>query len=295
MRPSSERRRKTGRFINARLSAWLVASTLLAVSCFTDFFLRYVSNVRSRGPGYSIYIALFFFLIIFVLYRTFRNLDQLTGGRRIELQVWLIGGCAMTLSILTTMVAQRGDRENRSIFILQPLFVLAFYAGTVYAITIHRILDAHQILRVCLNKLVLIAGVAGVAYSTFLFLCRFLSSGMALLPTIMIALVGSSLLKNWLDRRFEFYPQDSAARQAAYTVAHNETRSENLEMAFLDILRGWGRADQALIITGAGGKSGGSNEDLTEDEQVANAMRQLHWVTPERLARRKADRCYYMT
>jgi signal transduction histidine kinase len=168
------------------------------------------------------------------------------------------------------------------------LFVLTFYAGTAYAITTYRIFDAYQILRLCLNRFILGAAVIGVASGAFLLLLQFMPPVTALLPTLAIALVCSGMLKGWLDRRFEFYPQDTAARQAAYAVAQNETRVENLEAAYLDILRGWGQTDQAIIFTGAGSKVDSGMDDLTEEDLIARALRQLRWATPERLARERA-------
>jgi signal transduction histidine kinase len=204
------------------------------------------------------------------------------------MQVWVNGGCAMTLAIIVTM-AMNAVTKDYIYTRLQPLLVLAFYGGTAYAITTSRIFDAHQILRLCLNKLILGSAVVGVAYAVFILLLRFFSPVSSLLPTIAIALVCAAILKGWLDRRFEFYPQDTAARQAAYSVAQNETRIENLELAYLDILRGWGQTDQALIITGSGNKEGGSLDDLSEEDLVARALRQLRWASPERILRERTS------
>ena len=74
---------------------------------------------------------------------------------------------------------------------------------------------------------------------------------------------------------FNLYPQDTAARQAASRVsAQNETRVENLEAAYLDILRVlWGQTDQATgRLSGAGGKDGGTADDLAEEDLIARAL-----------------------
>jgi signal transduction histidine kinase len=268
---------------------WMIISGVLSVLCFTDAFIpAYSSNLHHLyGWGYYFYIIGLFGLYGLVLFRSFQTIRSLTGGRRLEMQVWVNGGCAMTLTLVLTMVlyALTADR----IYIrLQPLFVLTFYAGTAYAITTYRIFDAYQILRLCLNRFILGAAVIGVASGAFLLLLQFMPPVTALLPTLAIALVCSGMLKGWLDRRFEFYPQDTAARQAAYAVAQNETRVENLEAAYLDILRGWGQTDQAIIFTGAGSKVDSGMDDLTEEDLIARALRQLRWATPERLARERA-------
>jgi len=268
--------------------SWFLASAVLSILCYTDAFIpSHPTAERFRGWAYYIYILGVFVLYAAVLFRSFRTIRALSGGRRLEMQVWVAGGCAMAFSILVTMVLNTVTRD-RVYINLQPLFVLVFYGGTGVAITARRIFDAAQILRIFLNRLLLIAAIAAVAYGTFIVLGTFLDPSVALLPTIIIALFCSSVVRTRLDHWFQFYAQDTAARQAAYAVAHNETRVENMETAFLGILRGWGRTEQALLITGAGGKVGGSDDDLTPDEQAANAMRQLGWVTPERLARERS-------
>jgi signal transduction histidine kinase len=283
---------------------WITVSVFLSVICFTDVFIRTYSTYivvtdvsapaphtgiyHSYGWGYYLYIIGVFGLYGLVLFRSFKEIQVLKGGRRLEMQVWVNGGCAMTLAIITTM-ALNALTKDYIYTRLQPLLVLAFYGGTAYAITTSRIFDAHQILRVCLNKLILASAVIGVAYAVFISLLQFFPPIPALLPTIAIALACSAIFKGWLDRRFEFYPQDTAARQAAYTVAQNETRVENLEAAYLDILRGWGQTDQAIIITGASGNDPGAMDDLTEEDFIARVLRQLRWATPERLARERTN------
>ncbi len=271
--------------------AWIgaIISLLLVAVCFTDYFIPYHSSAahRVRGWGYYGYIIGVFIIYAMVLHRTFANVKALSGGKRLELQVWLFGGCATALTIVGAMTLNAFTGYHGYIR-MQPLLVLVFYVGTGYAITSYKIFDASQLLRIVINKLILTIGVAGVAYGVFLVLTPFLDAPVALLPTIIATLVCAAYFKNWLDRKFEFYPQDTAARQAAYIVAHNETRVENMEAAFLDILRGWGRTDKTLIVTGAGGKSIGEDDDLTEEERIANGMRQMQWITPERLLRERS-------
>ena len=128
-----------------------------------------------------------------------------------------------------------------------------------------------------------------VSYGVFLLSTQFLPDLLALLPTLVVALASATVLKRWLDHRFDFYPQDTAARQAAFAVAQNETRLEAIEAAFLGILQGWGQVEQAIIITGAGTKNVSFPGDLSEEELMANALRNFRWVTPERLVRERSS------
>jgi signal transduction histidine kinase len=285
-----------GRWVKeGRRTAWegtglLTVSGMLSAICFSSYFIPLNTSAEHHlhGWGYYGYIGGIYVIYAFVLYRTFLNVKLLNGGKRLELQVWLFGGCATAVTIIAAMTLN-ALTNYRGFTRVQPLFVLVFYAGTAYAITTYRIFDASQVLRIFINKLILILVVAGAAYATFLLLLPVLSPLLALCPTLVVALACAAMIKGWLDRVFEFYPQDTAARQAAYTVAQNESRTENLEAAYLDILRGWGQSDRAMIISGTGGKDGGEADDLTEEDLVARALRQLRWATPERLARERAS------
>jgi signal transduction histidine kinase len=267
---------------------WIAVSALLSALCFTPAFIPELASGTNRiyTWGYYTYFVGVFGLYSIVLFRSFREIGELTGGRRLEMQVWVDGGCAMTLSILVTMALDAITR-NRFFIHVQPLLVLVFYTGTAFAIATNRIFDANQILRIVLNRVILSLVVAGVAYGTFFALTPFFSATVAVLPAIVVALMLAAVVKARLDRLFQFYPQDTAVRQAAYAVAQNETRVENLEAAYLDILRGWGQTDQATIVTGAGGKDGAATDDPTDEDLIAHALRQYRWATPERLARER--------
>jgi signal transduction histidine kinase len=272
-----------------RAGGWISISVLLSAICFTTAFIPEIAPSANRvhAWGYYAYFIGVFALYIIVLFRSFDRIKELTGGRRLEMQVWVIGGCTMTLSILVS-VALDAITKDRIYIRIEPLLVLVFYTGTAFAIATNRIFDANQILRIVLNRVILALVVAGVAYGTFFSLVPFFPVSFVILPVIIVALVSAGVVRSRLDRWFQFYPQDTAARQAAYAVAQNETRVENLEVAYLDILRGWGQTEQALIISGARGKDSGSVEELTEEDLIARALRQLRWATPERLTRERS-------
>jgi hypothetical protein len=102
------------------------------------------------------------------------------------------------------------------------------------------------------------------------------------------ALWFASALNSLLDRLFHFYPEATAARRAAYDVARRETQVETLETAFRAVLQGWGQSDHALMIAGTRDQLRGSGVELSGEDAVVQTLRQLRWVTPERLARERA-------
>ena len=283
--------------------------------CFTQFGLcpglGRLPVPRGYGWGYYVYIAGIVGLYSFLIHSSGQFQENQQASWRLprnwSCRVWVFGAAPpqMTISILGAMApdavmrnrwmgteAVGGHFGGQRIFIhVQPLLVLAFYAGTAFAITTNRIFDATpDCPGLSWSRIILMAVVVALlSLGMFQGLTLFLTPPVALLPTVIVALICAALLRSRLDPWFKFYAQDTAARQAAYNVAHNESRVENMEAAFLDILRGWGRSDRALIITGAGGKAGGKDDDQTMDERVATAMRQLRWATPERLVRERSS------
>ncbi len=268
---------------------WLAVCGLLAVLPFTNFFIPAHSTAANRafGTGYHVYIWSLLALYAYMFFEAFRTGKSLLGAPRLELQIWLGGGCAMVSSVIITMAlnAATGDR----IYIrMQPLVVLIFYTGIGLAITTHRIFDARQIVLVGIERSLLVAAVAGVAYGLDRLLGMVLPGPVAWVAVTALALWLAAVSSNWLDHLFHFYPQATAARQAAFAVTRNETRIENLENAFVDILRGWGHSGHAVVSAGAKGSLRLGSVNLAEDCPAIVALRQLRWATPERLSRERS-------
>jgi signal transduction histidine kinase len=269
---------------------WLMLSALLAVVPFTDYFVPTESTETHRifGWGYYGYIITDFCLYAYLFRDAVKSIRTLTGGRSVELQVWLGGCCGMATIILARMALSAITKDQNYVH-LQPLAILFCYTGATYAITMHRIFDARQIVLVGLEKITLVASVAGVAWLLDRVLGTLLPEPFAFLATTILALWFAATFNRWLDRVFNFYSEASAARQATFDVARRETRQDNLEQAFLRILKGWGQSDRVVIVSGAKDaplKGGGL--EIPADCTAVKSLRQLRWVTPERLSREKA-------
>lgn len=276
------------RWLRANLG-WCAVSLALAAIPFTDVFIPPHSTAvhRLRGWGYYVYILVDIGLYGFLFRDALKSLKTLVGVRRLELQVWLGGGCIIGVTVLGLM-ALTDITKDPGFIRLQPLLLLIFYAGTAFAITTHRIFDARQILLVGFEKTLLVAIAAGLAYGLFWVFARIVPAPFDALVTTALTLWSASALNSWLDRLLHFYPEATAARQAAFAAARRETRGDKLEQAFLAVLKGWGKSDRALILTGTKDSLRGSGVELAGDSVVAKALRQLRWATPERLARERS-------
>lgn len=267
---------------------WIVFSVALSGIVFTEYFIPSHSTGVRRiyGWGYYGFIIGILGSYIFLLRDAYKGTRTLSGGRRLELQVWLGGGCAMAATILILMTLNALTHDTRYVR-LQPLVVLVFYAGTSVAITMHRIFDARQILLVSLEKSVLVLLVAGAAYLFYSVFAVALPTPVDYLISTAAAVWFAVVLNERLDRYFHFYPEAAVARQAAFVAAQRESRLDGLVNAFCAVLRGWGQSDHALILSGSKDMSTGTGLEKVNDNAVVRTIRELRWATPERLARER--------
>ena len=271
------------------MMGWVVVSLVLTVIPFTEVFIPSYSVATQpvRGWAYHGYEYGIVVLYAFLFRDSLRTIKTVGGAQRLELQVWLVGGCASAATILALKALSTLTHDPLYVG-LQPFVALVYYGGTAYAITASRIFDARQLVLVVVEKIILIVAVSCVAYLLDLLIGEFLSPSLALLATTALALWFAAAVNSRLDRTFQFYPQGTAARQAAYAVARREIQAQGLEQAFLSILKGWGQTDRALMLSGTKSALEGGGVELPQDCATLQILRQLRWATPERLAREKS-------
>jgi signal transduction histidine kinase len=284
-----DRRSTSARNWLRRNWGWLIVTVFLAIVPFTEFFIPSYSTGEHRlhGYGYFGYVGFSVCAYGYLFRDAFRSIKNLAGVRRLELQVWLVGGCVIAVTVLGLMALTDFTRDPLYIR-LQPWTVLLFYAGTAFAITTHRIFDARQIVLVGAQKLILVISVALAAYLVDWGLRIVLPEPFGFIATTALVLWFAVTLNGWLDHWFHFYPEATTARQAAFLAAQSETHVGKLEASFGAVLKGWGHSEFALVMSGAKGSIKGGGVELTDDNTVIRAMQQLRWVTPERLARERS-------
>jgi signal transduction histidine kinase len=237
------------------------------------------------GWGYFFYLwgLLFVYAVLFI--SAFRSARKLHGGARLEMQVWLGGGCILAFAIYALMFlsAFTGNPIFRR---AQPIATLFFYAGTAYAISHHRIFDAREIVVVGFKKavLVFVIAIGGLlADRAFLRWDSFLKW----LVVAGIVVVSLEILNRYIGSAFSFSTPDRRLRKEAFEVAQKESRIERLEAAFVEMLRTWGHASSAHILYF---QEDGFPERIGRSRVVRSsieAILEMEWVTPERLDRER--------
>lgn len=273
-----------GRFIGLA-----VGSSLFFAVCFSSWFVPKSSTPDNPifGLGYYVYIVWLLSIYAFISKEVIFEMRNQSGVRRLELQIFLLGGCAAAAGIVLLMAVRAifwGQFQVR----IQPILVLILYAVTVVAITTHKIFDARQIVLVSAEKALLIGTTAAVAFAVDFMLAPIMPRAMDLVVTTAFALWFATVFGRWLDQKFHFYPEASRARQAAFNAAGKEAQLPRLRLAFLPILKGWGQSDEAMILSGGVGSVEGGGIELLDDSPVSTTLRRIRWATPERLARERS-------
>jgi len=271
-----------------RYGPWLLFAAVLAGLCFTDAFIPSASSPlqRVRGWGYYAYIGGAEFLNLVVLISSLRSVKQVQGNARLELEVWLIGICSVQLIIMIAMTLNTFFRAPWTVTV-QPVAVLVFDAGTAYAITTHRIFEAGQIARILVRWMIVVAVGALLGGLTFFALDASLASPVAFLVAIAVVLTCDRYIGSWLDQRFDFFPQATAARRAAFEASTHEVRLGPLERRFAEILKGWGQSEQAVVVSGTTIAAVQEALKLAPDNPALETLGRIGWATPERLGREK--------
>lgn len=265
---------------------WVAISVAMAVLSFSEWFIPSYSTSASRvyGPGYYIYIGLFLFSCLLLLQRTYSRLSRLNGLAKLELQVWMLGGCAACVCVSILMAIRAVVQVPLN---FQAVVVLTFYTVTTLAITTHRIFDARHIVLIALEKVSLLAVTAAAAFVVWSIGGLIFPDSLSFILTVAVTLWVAGILRGKLDAWFFHYPKAEHARQAAFAAAKNKLRSEDLSRSFRQVLNGWGQTDNSIILTGDGGGLEGCGLSLSAESPGVLSLQELAWATPERLLRER--------
>lgn len=229
---------------------WIVAGIALAWICFTPYFVPSTSTGFRRlyGWGYFLYVFSIAAIVLGIFVRTLFQMRALSGVRRLELQLLLLGSIAAALAVVCMMIlgaATGNSAFNRA----QAVFVFAFYVVTSWAIATTRVLDAHYMLLVGLSKLLHAGMTTAFGWMLYQAAVRILPEIIALIAVIGVGLWFAAFLEPVIRRELGLNRSDEETRRAAYEAARSESRPERLETAFVRVLRSWASSHCCLIRT----------------------------------------------
>lgn len=267
---------------------WFVSALLLAVLPATEFFIPSHSTPEYpvNGLGREVYSILTYAAYALLIFDSIKLLRSASGARKVELQVWLLGGSIIG-TVICVFIGLGKVTDDPIYRTLQPVAVLVFYAGAAYAITSNRLFDARQILLVGLEKLALVTGALLAAFLVGELVRLVLSETATLLTTTLVVVLAAGRFNAWLDRRFQFVPGAGIARKEAFAIAQRETRLDDLEASYCRLLKGWGQTEVVSILAGTKMALTNGTIEIPIESIEYKTMATLRWVTPERLSRER--------
>ncbi|MCF7689227.1 MAG: hypothetical protein K9M98_13690 [Cephaloticoccus sp.] len=271
---------------------WLagLVGMVLAVLCFTDWFIpgHSTAEIRVRGWGYYAYIVGVIGLYLMLFVQTLLLTRSTLGVQKLELQILLLGGCSACFAAIGLMVLHSVTRDPVYIR-LQPIVVLVFYAGTAWAMLTSRVFDARHILFIGMQKLFLVLAVTIFVWASTELLVMLMPQALAFVLAIGLGLWFAASAGPWFQLVFDLNLKGEDARRAAFEASRSGSRPEHLEPAFVQLLKGWSHAQFAHVMTRANGMLRGSDLELPAGGAVIRALGELRWATPERLARQRLE------
>lgn len=272
--------------------AWVTIGFLLVYLCYTDaFILEDISATgRSRGISYTVYTTISFALYMVLIVQTWKEWRAQTGIRRLEMQVLILNaGIGCLLAIIVSVVGNYFDL--RFVARLVPLIILAFFLSTAWAVTIHRVFDARQLLVSIGQRTGLIIVLSLGIYWGWLLLDDTLPSTAALVFSIVIW----STAAFWLERktrdwfRLSIWQNTAVTRQAALEIARREADPNKLVIEFESLLRAWCQTNYAVLLFDSGEVYVSGDIEFAKDRSGYAALSKQGWSTPESLQRQRPE------
>ncbi len=282
----------SGPRIKGQALVWFGIGCALAGLCFTDSFILQGNDLenRPRGISYHIYSAVSFALYLFLIVQTFRQWRMQTGIRRLEMQFLILNaGIAGLLAIVVTAAGNYLDL--RFLSRLTPLIILVFFGLTAWAVTVHRVFDARQVLLSVVQRLTLIValglGILGIDY----LIRDFMLPTASLVVSIAVSSAFAFLLERKTREWFRLTPEQHIAelRRTLIEAARSEPSPDKLVTVFEGLLCTWGQAGYARLLFDSGEMYASGDIEFAKDRPAHAALCRSGWSTPESLQRQRAE------
>ncbi len=272
------------RFWSCRI--WLVFGALMAGWAGMSFLngAEAASPMRYWNIGYVFALAALAFAFVAA---TVIKVRTMSGVRRMEIQVFVLGGATGSLVVLFS-VGLGVWLDDPVVLELMPLAVVVALIGTSWALTSRRVLDARHIFSAVLERVTLVAGVVLIVWSVQQLAQQFVHVGTAYVLSVAAGLWFAAEMHPWLKGVFPRNSRLTQLRRATYRVARKDLLPEEMEHAFIRVLKDRTQTDRVVLLMGSRSRLVGGDLDLSIDSPMVKHLQTLRWLTPERLEREKS-------
>ena len=273
-----------------RSLGWLTLSVMLASLSFTPWFVFQAADGGRfvRGPAYFAYSAISVMAYATILLQACRELRKQLGIRRIELQffVFNIGAGAAAITVMN------GLGNWLRLPVLKDAAVLIIPASIsvmAWAITVHRVFDARQILLSITQTLGVVVIFAGGAFGSYTLLREALTAPL----TIIAGAAAAGFAALWFDRRSRHWLRItdeqmlSDMRAAIIAITRTEPDPERLIGMLEQSLCKQCQTQVASLLFDVGDRFASKGLGLSKNRPAYEALCEIGCATPEILERRR--------
>jgi signal transduction histidine kinase len=275
-----------------RSMPWFLFGLVLAFVCYSEAFIPSGSRPESpeRGVAYIIRTILLLFAFTNLAFSTVRRLPALGGINYVGTKFLVIGG-VVTASTSLLLVGIGTWQKSNEIKSLAIVVTLLGYTVMAWAMTIHRVFDARQVLASCFQRIITICIIAFIILALFRVLDDFFGKVPAIALCVTVGAVGyvnmDKILRKWIgiDQRRSL----SAMRNEAIALTSLISGERNLEAAFARFFASHCEARTTVMFDNSLRLRRAVSAKFDMSEEALATLLDDGWVTPESLERRSAS------
>lgn len=269
---------------------WVLSGVFLAGITFTEQFSPWglAGSEKKNGWGYDLYMGGLGLSYLFLIIAANRAARERQGIEKLELSVILLGGASAGMLTLFLMMAKNHLAlripQNTQIFIILVFFILL-----TIVISTHRIFAAKHLLVIGVRSFLVLAIVYLCALQVFGLALNVFDHNVAYMISCMGVLGLYTPLNRMMSRFLKLNPKIQEARKEAFEASRRAIHVSELEREFERVMRAWSQSEKASVTAVLADSSSDTNNIFEEREELLHLVRELKWVTPERLTRERGS------
>ena len=266
----------------------LLLGIVFAAGCWTRAFIAPHGPLLSRGPAYVLITAGELVTCVGLVAHVYRSMQRQAGIRRVEMQ-YLTLNMAITYPLVILSNAIGNFLHLPQLKYAGFFAVLAAFGLGGWAVTLHRVYNAQQILVSLLQRIAMVAALVSTVFAVAESFRQWTTLPLDL--TLSIAICSPFIL--WLDHRTRQWLDLSGERRQArlraalIEAARTEPDAANLETEFERLIRKDADAAFACLVTERGENFACAAFELPKSSPAFAALVQENWATTESLERRR--------
>ncbi len=269
--------------------AWvfLAVGILLAALATTGGFIEQAETGWAGLRAGGLYVVYWWgkiLLLVLLLAQVIWRLRTVHGIKRLEAQIFLLGGSGV-LFLGNLVGAALLWWRSPDMAVVLPLLIVFLILTMGWTLISYRLMDGRQLLFSLAGRLLLLGIVVVVVWGVQQLANTLLSDGAAFFVAIAVGLWFAAEFWPWLSPWIQAQAYPNRIGRAAQNIANQELHPEQMEDAYVELLRRWANCEKAYVLMRSHQRLVGGGIDIAVDLPGMALLQRWGWVTPERLER----------